>query len=323
LAYDNVHGKFWQDIKADVDKTRARARKFSGAAEWAFGKKTARVLGVLALFGVVVILLFLLLNLYVDPTKPSGKKDLVLAVAQILAGMALLSGLYFTWRSLQVSRAGQITERFTRAIDQLGAVVEKEGEWEKNLEVRLGGIYSLERTAYEDLASHRAIMQVLTTYVREHAPWLSTRDEPEPDIQAILTVIGRRSEAHRDVEYGTLNLSETNLRGANLWKAYFRKAYLQKANLKGAYLSRANLKEADLSDADLSDADLTNADLSDADLRRTNLRRAKRHFADGAKPPEPIANEELWQQTKALEGATMPDGQKYEDWLKDREAPAG
>jgi hypothetical protein len=31
-----------------------------------------------------------------------------------------LRRLYFTWRTLQVNHEGQITERFTRAIDQLG-----------------------------------------------------------------------------------------------------------------------------------------------------------------------------------------------------------
>lgn len=65
LAYDSEHGKLWQDIKADLDKTRAS--KFADAAEWAFGKKTARVLGVLALFAVVVALLFLSLHLYGAP----------------------------------------------------------------------------------------------------------------------------------------------------------------------------------------------------------------------------------------------------------------
>ena len=67
LAYESEHGKLWQDIKADLDKTRARASEFANAAEWAFGKKTARVLGVLALFAVVVALLFLSLHLYVAP----------------------------------------------------------------------------------------------------------------------------------------------------------------------------------------------------------------------------------------------------------------
>ena len=93
MPYDREHGKLWQDIKADLDKTRTWASKFAANAEWAFGKKTARVLGVLALFAAVVILLFLFLNLYVAPTKPSEKKDLVLAVAQILAGTAQTSTL--------------------------------------------------------------------------------------------------------------------------------------------------------------------------------------------------------------------------------------
>ncbi len=31
-----------------------------------------------------------------------------------------------------------------------------------------------------------------------------------------------------------------------------------------------------------------------------------------------ITNEELEQQAESLEGATMPNGQKYEDWLKSK-----
>jgi hypothetical protein len=100
----------------------ADARKIKELLRGVFGRRAIRVVGVVALLAVVVVFLFLILNWYVAPTKPSERKDLVLAVAQILAGTALLSGLYFTWRTLQVNREGQITERFTRAIDQLGKV---------------------------------------------------------------------------------------------------------------------------------------------------------------------------------------------------------
>src|SRR5215212_9056178 len=48
--------------------------------------------------------------------------------AQIIGGFGLLLGLYFTWRRIEISqqeleatRDQQVTERFTRAIDQLGA----------------------------------------------------------------------------------------------------------------------------------------------------------------------------------------------------------
>ena len=54
--------------------------------------------------------------------------------------------------------------------------------------------------------------------------------------------------------------------------------------------------------ADLSGADLSDADLSDADLGG---------FARG------VANE-LEQEAETLEGATMPNGQKYDDWLKSK-----
>ncbi len=65
------------------------------------GRRTVRVIGVTALFVVVVFLLFLVLNWYVAPTKTTGRKDLVSVLAQILGGAALLSGIYFTWRTLR------------------------------------------------------------------------------------------------------------------------------------------------------------------------------------------------------------------------------
>src|SRR5215208_7788629 len=130
-----------------------------------FGRRAVRVVGVVALLVVVVVLLFLILNWYVAPTKPSERKDLVLALAQILGGTALLSGLYFTWRTLRVNREGQITERFTRAIDQLGKV--EDGK--KLFEIRIGGIYALERIARESDEDYWPIMEILTAYVRQNA----------------------------------------------------------------------------------------------------------------------------------------------------------
>jgi uncharacterized membrane protein len=114
---------------ASEEKEGAGKGRHVGTGEWmgrkaparsGIRRRTARVLGLVAAVAVVVVLL-LLLALYIAPEKPGGRKDLVLAAAQILGGTALLSGLYFTWRNLHVNREGQITERFTRAIDQLGA----------------------------------------------------------------------------------------------------------------------------------------------------------------------------------------------------------
>jgi hypothetical protein len=214
-------------------------------------------------------------------------------LATILGGIVLLAGFFGTWQNLKVaqekvaqetlrvSQEGQITDRFTKAIEQLGAVNAKD---EKKMVVRLGGIYALERIAAESERDHWPIMEVLCTYVRNVAPKRekqassqrpnsSVDEHPEADVQAILTVLGRRdSKYERLGQY--LNLSDTNVTGAYLSGANLRRAYLSGANLGRADLSGADLSGAYLSDADLSGASLVGATLSAAYFGGANLRGA-------------------------------------------------
>jgi uncharacterized protein YjbI with pentapeptide repeats len=112
---------------------------------------------------------------------------------------------------------------------------------------------------------------------------------------------------------GLLNvdLSNADLSSAKLIAAKLRNANLSGANLSGANLSRADLSRANLSGANLSGADLSDAELSDADLSGA-------YELNNAGAKQSITNEELEQQAGSLAGATMPNGQKYEDWLKSR-----
>jgi hypothetical protein len=215
--------------------------------------------------------------------------------AQIIGGFGLLLGLYFTWRRIEIfqqeleaTRDQQVTERFTRAIDQLGAIDDK---GDKKLEIRLGGIYALERIAGDSLAmenspgrDYSTVMEVLTAYIRENttqAPGpsevASTSNEataeaeegtkqpapPEPrrptaDIQAILDVLSR-AQARVPEEHRT----RLDLREASLLRAHLRGADLEGANLQGANLEGANVTDKQLAD------------------------------------------------TRSLQGATMPDGSKH------------
>ena len=115
------------------------------------------------------------------------------------------------------------------------------------------------------------------------------------------------------------NLIVADLSGAGLSNALLdnadlvadlSNADLSGASLLGADLRDANLLGADLRDANLIGADLSRADLSEANLNGADLENANLSGADG------ITNAELEQQTVSLEGADMPNGQKYEDWLK-------
>lgn len=65
--------------------------------------------------------------------------------------------------TLDVTRRGQLTERFTKAIDQLGETDDNK------LDIRLGGIYALEQIAKESKELHRPVMEILTAFLREHS----------------------------------------------------------------------------------------------------------------------------------------------------------
>jgi hypothetical protein len=163
-----------------------------------------------------------------------------------------------------------VTERFTRAVDQLGS--------EKS-EVRLGGIYALDRLARESREDHGPIMELLTTYVREYSP-------AEEVVRAAINVLRRRRLAYdkhqaMDLDLSGADLSEIttqdlHLAGARLTGARLRGAILvgadfRRANLIGAQMESAVLFDAKLNRARLQSAVLRGAHVEGADLRKANL----------------------------------------------------
>src|SRR6266511_3519309 len=179
---------------------------------------------------------------------------------------------------ITLAQEGQITERFTRAIDQLGQ------PGPDRLDVRLGGIYALERIAHDSPTHRLAVFEIFTAFIRSHAPLppplpgehnanAHTNQVPllqsrAPDIQAALTIIGRRPTHKNDPP---LDLRQTDLREANLGGANLTRARLSGADLTGADLTAADLTEAWLDEADLTGADLIGADLTEAWLDGADL----------------------------------------------------
>ena len=140
----------------------------------------------------------------------------------------------------------------------------------------------------------------------------------------------------REARLSSADLREARLRGSDLSGVDLSGANLCGADIYSARLDGVILTGTDLSEADLRSADLSGAKLTGAMLRTSsfgrpwemwrlyyfyvrgpvlssaNLRGADLSFAQG------VTNERLAQQASSLEGATMPDGQKYEDWLKSK-----
>ena len=208
-------------------------------------------------------------------------------LAQIILSIFGLFILYFTWqrartgdKTVQIMEQGHITDRYTRAIEQFGKL---DGD-KPNIEVRLGAIYALERIARDSPRDHWTIMEVLTAYVRQNAPAIPPGTAPEipppqtlrTDIQAILTVLGRRLINPRRERPGQqLDLSLTHLPGADLGEANLQNASFREANLENAFLKNANLQGATLSNANLQSANLRNTRLQGASLYKARLQGAQ------------------------------------------------
>jgi uncharacterized protein YjbI with pentapeptide repeats len=183
-----------------------------------------------------------------------------------------------TQRLIQAVHDGQCTERFSRAVEQLAS---------ERLEVRVGAVYAMERIARESETDHWPVIEVLCAYVRERAAWRDGRERsthPATDVQAVLTVLGRRVRSHGR-EGQRLDLRRTDLRGADLSDAHLEGAHLvethlEHAGMQGAHLERADLREAALTGADLVEANLRKADLREAHLESAYLVEAHLEGAD-------------------------------------------
>jgi Pentapeptide repeats (8 copies) len=186
------------------------------------------------------------------------------------AGLFAAAALVFTARNFTLSRRtfelteqGQVTDRYTRAIEQLGS---------DKLDVRIGGIYALERVARDSARDYLTVMEVLIAFIREHSrePWPlpASLGSPLPerstraDIQAALTAFGRR-DRRNDPPYRWVDLSGVDFSRANLSDAHLNHAELVGAIFTGANLAGADLRYADLTDA-VTDPNLGRADLSHA-----------------------------------------------------------
>jgi cell division protein FtsB len=134
------------------------------------------------------------------------------------------------------------------------------------------------------------------------------------------------SEQRADLNDPRGSLVVTNLVAADLANADLEDADLKDVDLTSANLEGANLRDADLEGVNLDFATLNYANLEDANLEDANFGRhyradfglanLKGANLEGA---EGVTNEELVQEAETLKGATMPNGQKYEDWLKSKD----
>jgi uncharacterized protein YjbI with pentapeptide repeats len=214
-------------------------------------------------------------------------------IGQLLGGAAVLLGAGFAYLQFQQQQQSShdllISNQVAKGFELFG------NKKKDNITLRLGGIYALEGVMNASEQYNKPVLEALSAFVRENAkepkaaetqPILVGVDPLATDIQAALTVVGRRKIFARallprmpDLRNTYIpganllfaNLSGAELAGANLGRATLIGANLTQASLMGADLGIANLNLADLTGAVLWDANLTGANLSKANLTRASL----------------------------------------------------
>jgi uncharacterized protein YjbI with pentapeptide repeats len=137
----------------------------------------------------------------------------------------------------------------------------------------------LKRRTRPDMAAVAITAFSLDPSVLSAVPGPVEQGWTRPDVQAAITVVGRRNQEH-DISGNRLDLTGASLTGANLIEARLHRANLSGADLSGASLDSADFSEAFLLGADLSRAALSLANLSGAILLGANLSRADLSLAD-------------------------------------------
>jgi Protein of unknown function (DUF2934)/Pentapeptide repeats (8 copies) len=247
---------------------------------------------------VVVLLIGLIIDggaLWYDKHHEAVAPLLTLVAGVAVAGVALARHFAQT----DADRQRRITESFSKAVEQLAS---------EKLEVRLGGIYSLERISKESPDDYWTVMENLTAFVRER----SRRNERErnsedlerriamrayfnwleagrPDGQAeniwnrshmLETTYGEPPAGDIDAVLGLITRrSKRNQERekANNWRFNFRGAVLRRttqlsdAHLEGAYFSDANLEWVLLDRAHLEGAYFVRAHVENAYFRDAHL----------------------------------------------------
>ena len=195
-----------------------------------------------------------------------------------------------TVRQRHIAPEELYTNLLVKAVEQLGATREEKTTWAAfqartvtkpprlnvktvpNTELRLGAIYALEKLAHDYEPLHWPIMEILCSYVRKNggprkppsdkirAFWECGAElKPYADVQAALTVIGRRSEKRRELEQKNqhnrsasfafrLDLRECHLAGVNLSELHLERADFSGSCLEGAILANTHFEGAFFSD---------------------------------------------------------------------------
>jgi uncharacterized protein YjbI with pentapeptide repeats len=216
-----------------------------------------------------------------------ARNSVRVSLLQACGGGLIALGLFFTAKTLRLNREGQLTDRYSKAIEQMG---------HESVDVRLGGIYALERLSRDSPSDYPTIVEVLCAFVREHTsqPGIHGRDASDDpvsaDVDAAVRVLARRTDTgkHLDLSHCGLNklsLGPGNWDGTNFVYSAFDGGTMTGSSLEGATFAFTRIRQSGFNhikgagvnfvrahvQAWFVDADLTRADFRYCDLTHSDF----------------------------------------------------
>ena len=153
--------------------------------------------------------------------------DVRAPLVAFLVAVGAAGTLLFTARTYVLNWEGHVTDRYTKAVSQLGDAASP---------VRIGGVYALERIGNDSPKDRTTIIYVLGAFIRERSKEIRARpDDPQEDVKAGLRVVSRLL-AMSDV---VLDLRDADLQNSDLSQLPANQVLLDGAKLNGAIPPRA------------------------------------------------------------------------------------
>jgi hypothetical protein len=305
-------------------------------------------------FGLVCILiiLFLIIRMGYDaltlptPAYQEAARNFLVAFAGVF-GVPFLVWRAFIghWQAkvateqARIALENHVTGNFIKSIELLGLLRETKIRAQDGTEItshvpntsaRLGALYSLERLMHESEKDQRSILETLCAYIRENSPLEIPTEEPAAaefrrgktpplparrvDVQAALTIIGRRSEIIRKrtkdegfrlnltnanlilYDFSGLNYDHTDFENSFLNEAsihnssfvnctfkndHFSKAKIYKTHFNGSAFESCSFIKAQIEDSDFRSCNFCSSDLRNAAVRQIKLEGANLEHAFG------------------------------------------
>jgi hypothetical protein len=218
-----------------------------------------------------------------DVERIKAENDSMRTLTQVFGGAFVLVGLYFSAKSIAISKRDQASDRVGDAMAALGSTSEAQ---------RVGAITVLADILSRPSKDYYVARTTLSAFVRSQTGdeiyRSKHRDGPSVDVQAALNALGGRGWGSRCAprQQRILDLRNTFLVGVDLRDGYFAGADFGHSNL-----SSANLHNATLTQVRFTGVTATRASFVQADLRKATFYQAT---ADGAAFREALLDDSIF-----------------------------